>query len=105
MAKNVPEFIDRINNPQKYSYIQNEDGTFSTHKMANTEVNGKFIAFPMIQFMPFSNELYEFKDFRNAVDLAMRTGNFKEFKTDTEALNYAKNYKKGTPLEKFKPGK
>ena len=45
------------------------------------------------------------KDFEEALKLAMRTGNFKEFKTEDEALDYAKNYKKGTPLEKFKPGK
>jgi len=55
--------------------------------------------------MPETGELYEFKDFKNALDHAMRTGNFKEFKTEDEALDYAKNYKKGTPLENFKAGK
>jgi hypothetical protein len=103
--KQEPEFIDRIMNPEKYPFIENEDGTFSTHRMANTEVDGRFIAFPMIQFIPFSNELYEFKDFRNAVDYALRTGNFKEFNSDDEALAYAKNYKTGTPLADFNPRK
>jgi hypothetical protein len=59
----------------------------------------------MIQFIPFSNELYEFKDFRNAVDYALRTGNFKEFDSNDEALAYAKNYKTGTPLADFNPRK
>ncbi len=110
--RRIPEFIDRINNPQNYPYIdKTEKGAFmdqeryATHLMSNTEVDGRHIAFPMIQYMPETGELYEFKDFINARDLALRTGNYKTFKSEPEALDYAKNYKKGTPLEKFKPGK
>ena len=110
--RRIPEFIDRINNPQNYPYIdKTEKGAFmdqeryATHLMANAEVDGTPVAFPMIQFMPETGELYEFKDFKYAFDHAKRTGNYKEFKTETEALDYAKNYKKGTPLEKFKPRK
>jgi len=103
--KQEPEFIDRVMNPEKYPFIENEDGTFSTHRMANTEVDGRFIAFPMIQFIPFSNELYEFKDFKTARDYALRTGNFKEFSSEDEALAYARNYKTGTPLADFNPRK
>jgi hypothetical protein len=107
-----PEFIDRINNPQNYPYIdKTEKGAFmnqeryATHLMSNAITkDGRPVAFPMIQYMPETGELYEFKDFKNALDYAMRTGNFKEFKSEDEALDYAKNYKKGTPLEKFKPG-
>lgn len=110
--RRIPEFIDRINNPQNYPYIdKTEKGAFmdqeryATHLMANAVVNGTPVAFPLIQYLPKTGELYEFKDFKEALKLAMRTGNYKEFKTEDEALDYAKNYKKGTPLEKFKPGK
>ena len=111
--RRIPEFIDRINNPQNYPFIdKTEKGAFmdqeryATHLMSNTITeDGTPIAFPMIQYIPETGELYEFKDFKNARDHAVRTGNYKTFKSEPEALDYAKNYKKGTPLEKFKPGK
>ena len=34
MADKEPEFLDRIQNPDKYPYITNEDGSISTHRMA-----------------------------------------------------------------------
>ena len=97
---NVPEFIDRINNPQNYPYIDRGNGQISTHMMAHSGINeGRGIAYPMIVMLP-TGELYEFKDMKTAFDHAIRTGNFKEFDTEDEAAKYAEGgYKKGTPLE------
>ena len=114
MPRNVPEFIDRINNPQAYPYIERENGEISTHEMAaEQDEDGNWIVFPTIAQLP-SGELYEFKTeeyykpplkepFRSnrpAMEYALRTGNFLPMKSKEEALKYAEGgYKKGTPLE------
>ena len=101
----IPEFIDRINNPQKYPVIWNEDGTYSTHEMAAEYDDdlGQWIVFPTIVQMP-TGELHRFEDPMYAQKYNIRTGNYIPMATKKEALSYAKNgYKKGTPLNKFRP--
>jgi hypothetical protein len=99
-----PEFLDRINNPNNYPYIENKDGSFSTHKMsAEVDEKGNWYAFPTIVKMP-SGELYEFQDPYQAMEYNIRTGNYLPMKSKEEAISYASGgYKKGTPLEKFNP--
>ena len=100
----VPEFIDRINNPQNYPYIDRGNGLISTHEMAAEidEDTGKWYVFPTIVRLP-SGELYEFKDGREAMQYNLRTGNFLPMKSKEEAIKYAEGgYKKGTPLESKK---
>ena len=102
--KKEPEFIDRINNPDKYPYIENEDGSISTHQMA-AEVDeiGNWFVFPRIVMLP-TGELYQFKDPAQAMSYNLRTNNFVPMSSKKEALEYAKGgYKKGTALEKFNP--
>jgi hypothetical protein len=102
--KKEPEFIDRINNPDKYPYIENEDGSISTHQMAaETDEEGNWYVFPTIVMLP-TGELYQFKDTAQAMNYNMRTNNFMAMKSKKEAIEYAKGgYKKGTALEKFNP--
>ena len=95
-----PEFIDRINNPDKYPVIRNEDNSISTHRMAaEVDENGNWFVFPTIVMMP-NGKLHEFKDSDLAMQYNLRTGNFLPMKNKEEALKYAEGgYKKGTPLE------
>ena len=99
-----PEFIDRINNPDKYPVLWNEDGSYSTHRMAaEVDENGNWFVFPTIVRLP-SGELYQFEDNNQAMQYNMRIGNFLPMKSKKEALSYAKGgYKKGTPLSTYKP--
>lgn len=94
---NLKEFEKRINNPVQY--IQNADGSRSTHKMASAGVEGKEIAFPTI--VNIDGKLKELP-INDAIDHALKTGEYKEFKTQDEASRYAEGgYKKGTPLENY----
>lgn len=102
----MAEFLDRIKNPKKYPFIENEDGTISTHKMsAERDEEGNWYAFPTIVQLP-DGSLYEFKDVSSAMSYNLRTKNFKSFgKNKDKALEYARGgYKKGTPLETFSKG-
>lgn len=107
MAENLPEFIDRINNPEKYPVIKNKDGSISTHRMAaEVDEKGNWFVFPTIVMLP-SGELYEFKDSQQAMDYNLRTGNYLPMKSKEDAIVYASGgYKKGTKLEQMgKPKK
>lgn len=99
-----PEFIDRINNPEKYPYIENEDGSVSTHQMAaEVDDKGNWVVFPTIVMLP-TGELYKFKTNEEAKLFNMRTGNYLLMNNKQEAIKYAKGgYKEGTPLKTFNP--
>ena len=72
-----PEFIDRINNPEKYPFVTNKDNSISTHKMAaDQDEDGNWYAYPMIVRLP-SGELKEYTNQRQALkdNLASSTKN------------------------------
>lgn len=102
MDEAKPEFIDRINNPEKYPVIKNKDGSVSTHRMAaEVDENGNWFVFPTIVMLP-SGELYEFKNNQQAMDYNLRTGNYLPMESKDQAIDYASGgYKKGTKLEKM----
>jgi len=88
-------FEDRIKSP--IEKIMNPDGTISTHKMMSFEADGKFYAAPTI--VKKDGKLVELTP-NEAIDFAFKNNEFKVFKTDQEAKDYANNgYKKGTPME------
>ena len=99
-----PEFVDRIKNPDKYPVLWNEDGSYSTHRMAaEMDENGNWFVFPTIVRLP-TGELYQFQDSGQAMDYNLRTGNYLPMESKKEALSYAEGgYKKGTPLLTYKP--
>lgn len=98
IQKPKTNFEQRIQNPTQV--INNADGTSSTHKMMSFEADGKYYAAPTI--VQVNGKLVELKP-KDAIDYAMKNGEFKEFKTEKEAQQYAEGgYKKGTPLENFK---
>lgn len=92
-------FEQRIQNP--VLKINNKDGTTSTHKMMSFEADGKYYAAPTI--VEQNGKLVELTT-DEAFKYAMKNKEYKEFKTDKEAKDYANNgYKKGTPLSQTPP--
>ena len=94
-----PEWEDRINNPEKYPFIQNENGSISTHEMAaETDGQGNWYVFPTI-IQETGGGLKRFEDPQNALSYALRTGNYKPFTTKEDALYYSAG---GYKTDKFK---
>ena len=96
----IPEFEDRINNPQNYPTLDNGDGTVSTHRMAAEvdEETGKWYVFPTIVDTG-DGQLYAFEDNQTALQYAIRSGNNYEMNKDSAIAYAAGGYKKGTPLD------
>ena len=94
-----PEWEDRINNPEKYPFIQNKDGSISTHEMAaETDGQGNWYVFPTI-IQETGGGLKRFEDPQNALSYALRKGKYKQFTTKEDALSY---YAGGYKTDKFK---
>lgn len=94
-----PEWEDRINNPEKHSFIQNENGSISTHEMiAETDGQGNWYVYPNI-VKTSSGELKRFNNPDNSMSYALRTGNYKLFKDKDEAIKYSAG---GYKTDKFK---
>jgi hypothetical protein len=85
-----PQFQDRIDNPQNYPFVQNEDGSRSSHRMAaEVDQDGNWYAFPTLVMMPDGN-LKQFEDPFEALRYNKSIGNVKNFGSDKEsALKYA----------------
>jgi hypothetical protein len=81
----IVEFVDRYKSPSSNPVINNDDGTVSTHRMAYSNVDGKYLAYPTIAMIDGS--LVDLGP--QALDYAMYTGQFKEFDKEQEAVKYA----------------
>ena len=87
-------FEQRILRPNDYPSVDNGDGSFSTHRMAYGETDGRYLAYPTIVQEPGSKKLKELDD-RSAYEYAMRSGEFRSFNTEEEAKTYSEGgYKK-----------
>tara|TARA_R110000803_G_scaffold92667_2_gene160189 strand:+ start:119 stop:484 length:366 start_codon:yes stop_codon:yes gene_type:complete len=87
--KNRPEFLDRIDNPEKYPHIKNPDGSVSSHRMAaEVDESGQWYAFPTIVQLP-SGELHRFENAFEALEYNKKTGNLLKMDTAEEAMDYA----------------
>lgn len=86
-------FVRRILRPETGGFIQNQDGSVSTHRMA-AEVgeDGRVFAFPTI-LEGEDGRLREFEDPFEAMMYARRTGDAIEFDDIQSALSFTKNYK------------
>ena len=80
-TKPMKNFEQRMYNPS--SMIHNSDGSTSTHKMTSWESNGKYYAAPTVVQR---NGTLEELNVDDAIDYAMKSGEFKEFKTDKEPV-------------------
>lgn len=96
----MPRYEERLREIP-YPFIENEDGSRSTHRMAaEVDENGNWFAFPTIQ-QGEDGVLVEFDDNREAMANAMASGNIKEFGGDKDAaIGYAQGgYKAGTNID------
>lgn len=83
------------------AFIQNQDGTRSTHRMAaEVDANGNWFAFPTIVQLP-SGKLHQFDNHQDAMKYNQQIGDAVHFGPDKDsALAFAAGgYKQGTPLQ------
>jgi len=95
-------FEERAKNPENFPYIENQDGSVSTHRMAaEVDEKGNWYAFPTIVMNP-DGSLTEFEDNFEAMRHNMKTGNIKKFGKDKgAAIGYAKGGYKTKKLKDF----
>ena len=88
----------RAMNPAQ-PYIQNDDGSRSTHLMAaELDDEGRAWAFPMI-VQKADGSLHQFKDPREALSYAKRAKQAMPFDSIEAAVEFSTNYKRGTPMD------
>jgi hypothetical protein len=90
-ANKGKNFVQRILNPSAYPAIDNKDGSRSTHLMSYSEVDGRYVVYPKIHMV--GGELKEMGD-GDAMDYAMKSGEFIAFDNEDEAKWFSKDYKK-----------
>lgn len=90
MAHKDKTFVDRILNRDKYPTLDLGNGAYATHKMAWTEADGKYYAYPTVLWD--GKQLREY-DPKSAFDQVMKSGNFIEFNTPHEADWFSRRYK------------
>ena len=80
--------MDRLFNPNNYTVIQNLNGSYSTMKMVNANIDGHPIAFPTIIYT--NGQLKELS-INDAIKYALQNGEYIEFNSDAEAGDFANN--------------
>lgn len=87
IADDTPlEFEQRVLKPSMVPGIQNGDGSYSTHRMAWGDADGKFYAYPTI--VNDGGKLVQLPD-AVAWQHAMETKQYREFATPEDADAYA----------------
>lgn len=99
-ANRGKNFVDRIVDP--YAPSTNVMGVPATHYMSSAEVDGRNIVYPNVVQRGSGNQLQQLSP-EEALDYALKTGEFMEFRTPEEANNFATNYKQEM-TRKFKHG-
>jgi hypothetical protein len=84
------EFVQRILNADDYPSLPNRDGSESTHSMAWGELDGRFLVYPTVIYQ--EDELMRLGP-DTALGHAMRSGDFIEFESETEAQEFSSQYK------------
>ena len=91
-ANKGKNFVKRIRDPNIYPRIDNEDGTQSTHRMADAEADGRYYVYPTI-IQDMDGSLIQI-DGDQAFDYARKNNEWIEFPSQEEASQFAKEYKK-----------
>ena len=102
MEKN---FIQRLFLPKLFPRLDRPDlgpGKYSSHIMSSAQVGDKHIAFPQVVYDSKTQKLNWIKDWRKAVDHALRTNEYISFNSKEEADWFGKNYKSAFSQEHFK---
>jgi len=99
-------FVKRILEPDKYPKIETGDGREATHKMAWAQVGDDYVVFPTVVYDPQAKQLRDLGT--DALDHALKTGEFIPFKSAEDADRFSKRYKQvweKRPSEKdLRPG-
>jgi len=82
-------FEQRVLQPSQYPVLPQEDGRIATHKMAYAGTENGFMAYPTVVQMPGAKELVELGQ-REAMDHALKSGEFRQFGNEQEAADYAR---------------
>jgi hypothetical protein len=96
----IPNFIKRINSPENYPYITNQDGSNTTHLMsAEDDADGNWFVFPTV-VLKEDGTLHHFKNNREAMAYNMKRNNYKSFGKDKQgAFDYSAG---GYKTDKFR---
>jgi hypothetical protein len=93
LANKNKNFVDRILNPDNYPKRNNPDGSYSTHLMSSSEVDGKNIVYPTLVYNKEKNSLFSPED---PVKYALENGEYIPFDTPESADKFASgDYKLG----------
>lgn len=91
LAQNAEKsFVQRILQPENYPRLDLGDGNYATHKMAWTEADGRYYAYPTVMYD--GKKLTEY-DPQTAFQHAVKSGNVIAFDDPSEADWFSKNYK------------
>ena len=92
----TPNFVQRYSEGQRRG-IKLPNGEVATHKLSYAEQDGKYIVYPNVQPMDYSNPnspLYDYEDDNwTAFDRALKNNDILQFNTAKEAEEYTKHYK------------
>lgn len=92
-ANSGKNFVQRITNASDWPVMQNPGGSYSSHRMASAESDGRGYAFPTLFYDKGTNALYQPQD---PMAEARRTREFIEFPDPAAAERFAANgYKVG----------
>lgn len=86
-------WVQRLENPYIFPVINNDDDSYSTHRMAWDQLGDKAIVFPLIIQDPLTGGLQQLSP-QDAKRYAVENNQFIPFNTDEQADWFTKNYKK-----------
>lgn len=89
------DFINRIINAGDFPFLENRDGTKSTHGMAVSEKDGKFYVYPTVVY---EGGIMQRLGPDTAWNRAITSGDFIEFETEEDARDFSKEYKQFMPM-------
>lgn len=97
LAENANKnFVQRILQPEKWPIVSMGKGVRATEQMGWTTVDGKHIVYPNIVYDPSSKGLRWLAP-KEAVDYALRTGEYIPFRSSKEADLFSRKYKSAVP--------
>jgi hypothetical protein len=91
MANKDKNFVNRILIPELWPFINNPDGSYSTHRMSTGEYDGKNIAYPEIIYEQ-GRGLIQLSP-EEALKHAIKTREFIQFDSPDLADDFSKTYK------------
>lgn len=86
-------FVQRLLRPQEFPVLDMGPGQYGSHFMSSGSIDGKVMAYPEIVQLPGTNKLTRLSS-KDAIEYALKSGEYIPFKNDKEAEWFGKNYKR-----------